>query len=249
MNDPKILLFDIENAPNRGWTWGKWKQNVIDFDKEFYILCFAYRWLGKGKTIVKALPDFHGYRKDKENDYKLVKCMWELFNEADIVVAHNGDRFDIKKMNTRFIINGLSPPKPYKSIDTLSIARRFFAFNSNRLDDLGKHLGVGRKIKHIGFPLWKGCMDGDRDSWKQMKRYNKQDVLLLEKVYLKLRSWYPQHPNYNIFNERDGCPTCGSHTVHKRGWGITRTGKYRRYHCQSCGSWPRGKHQKITDIR
>jgi len=249
MKSPKILLFDIENAPNRGWTWGKWKQNVIDFEKEFYILCFAYKWLGNGGTKVKALPDYHGYKKDKEDDSKLVKAMWDLFNEADIVIAHNGDRFDIKKMNTRFIMHGLPPPKPFKSIDTLKITRRHFAFVSNRLDDLGRYLKVGRKLKHIGFPLWKGCMSGDRDSWKIMKRYNKQDILLLEKVYLKLRAWYPQHPNYNVFTFGEGCPTCGSDHIQKRGWGITATGRYQRYSCMNCGAWPRGKHEKITDIR
>ncbi len=149
---PKILFWDIENSPNRSFTWGKWQQNVIQFDSEWYLLSFSVKWLG-GKQITRALPDYEGYKPGSEDDKALVAELWGYLNESDILVAHNGDRFDTKKVYTKFIEHGLMPPEPSKSVDTLKVARRRFAFNSNKLDDLGRRLGVGRKLKHRFRPL------------------------------------------------------------------------------------------------
>ena len=38
---PKILLIDIETAPNLGYIWGKYEQNVIDYKTEWYLLSFC----------------------------------------------------------------------------------------------------------------------------------------------------------------------------------------------------------------
>jgi len=234
---PKILIFDIETAPNLAYVWGKYEQDVIEFDKEWYMLCYAYKWLGK-KTQVIGLPNFKNYNQDKENDYELVKSLWKLFNEADIIIAHNGNAFDIKKVNARFIYYKLPPPTPYKKVDTLSVARRYFNFNSNKLDDLGNYLKIGRKVSTGGFKLWLGCMNGDKKCWKKMMDYNKQDVDLLEKVYLAMLPYIEGHPNIALLNgEIIACPNCGSTNIHKRGFGITRVTKYQRWQCQDCGSW------------
>ena len=175
--------------------------------------------------------------------------MWGLLDKADVVIAHNGDSFDIKKTNTRFAIHGMKPPSPYKSIDTKKLAKKYFKFDSNKLDDLGMYLSVGKKLSAGGFATWKGCMQGDKKSWKRMVDYNKQDVVLLEKVYLALRPWMTNHPNINILDERLGaCPTCGSDKVQKRGWAITPVNRKQRYHCQNCGRWSMGRSEKNTGI-
>ena len=132
-NKAKILLFDIETAPNLGYVWGKWEQDVIEFDRQWYMLCFCAKWLGDKKVMTHALPDFSLYKKDPENDKELVKKLWELFNEADIIIAHNGDEFDIKKSNARFIYHGFTPNPHYKTIDTKKIAKKYFSFNENNL--------------------------------------------------------------------------------------------------------------------
>lgn len=234
---PRVLLYDLETAPNLGWTWGKWEQNVIDFKASWYLLSFAYKWQGEARVKTCALPDYASFKKDKENDAGLVKELWKLFDEADVIIAHNGDRFDAKKANARFIKHGLAPPSPYKSVDTLKIARNKFAFTSNKLDDLGAYMGVGRKLAHTGFHLWKGCMDGDPASWKKMRQYNARDVELLERVYLKLRAWSPTHPNLTAYSEKPGCPVCQSESVQRRGWNIARTRKTPRFQCRECSHW------------
>jgi len=137
-------------------------------------------------------------------------------------------------------MQGLRPPSPYKTIDTLKAARRFFLFESNRLDSLGQYLGVGRKLPHTGFDLWKRCMTGEKKAWDTMRAYNKHDIVLLENVYEKLKPWMSNHPDLTIYTDQPGCPTCRSTKVHRRGFAVSRKRKYRRYHCGTCGSWFQG---------
>lgn len=221
-----------------------WETNVIDVSSSWYMLSFSAKWLGQKSVKTYALPDYPGYRRDKENDGGLVQDLWKLFDEADIVIAHNGDKFDIKKSNARFIFHGLKPPSTYKTIDTLKIARRHFGFLSNKLNDLGAYLGVGRKLPHTGFHLWKGCMTGDLASWRLMRRYNAQDVRLLERVYFKLRPWFANHPDLNAYTERAACPTCQSTRTQRRGQTVALRARYQKMHCQSCGHWFKGSRVK-----
>lgn len=246
---PQILLFDIETAPNLGYVWGKYEQNVIEYTSEWYMLAWSCKWLG-GKQTTKGLIDYDGYQPQSENDSALVKDLYELIAQADVVVGHNGDKFDIRRSNTRFVEHGLKPPEPYRTVDTCKVARRYFGFNSNKLDDLGRRLGVGRKAPTGGFDLWKGCMAGDKKAWNRMKRYNAQDVRLLEAVYLKLLPWITNHPHVGILSEvENGCRNCGGTHLQRRGVMVTQTGKKPRYSCQDCGTWMTGKHTKVTDVR
>lgn len=237
MTELKILLLDIETAPSLGWVWGKYEQDVIEFDQEWFMLCFTAKWVGSNKTITAALPDFAEYQKNPMDDKELMRKLWDLVDEADIIVAHNGDSFDIKKMNSRFIINGLTPPSPYRTIDTRKISKKYFGFNSNKLDDLGKTLGLGAKLTTGGFKLWKDCMEGKSEAWKKMKAYNKQDVLLLEQIYLKLRPWFKTHPNIGINVDKQACHVCGSVNTQKRGYNYAKTSRYQRICCTDCGAW------------
>lgn len=234
-------MYDLETFANKAFVWGKYEQDVIAYIQEGYMLSWSAKWLD-GKQITKGLCDYKGYKPNSNDDKALVSELHDLISQADIVIAHNGDRFDVKKMNTRFIYHKLQPPEPYRTVDTLKIARNKFAFNSNKLDDLGHFLEVGRKLKHPGFDLWLGCEKGDPKSWDLMKKYNKQDVLLLEKIYLKLLPWITNHPNITVLQETKGCPNCGSDNLQKRGLGFSNKTKIQRYQCFSCGSWTQGKY-------
>lgn len=248
----KILLFDIETMANLGFVWGKYEQNVLEYEKEWYMLCFAAKWLDKKGMIVSALPEFKDYNKDKENDLGVVTELWHLLDEADIVIAHNGDAFDVKKANARFVELGMKPPSPYNTVDTLKVARRYFKFNSNKLDDLGQHLGLGKKVDTGGWELWKGCRDGDPKAWKLMIKYCKQDVRLLEKVYLALRPWMTNHPNMGVILQDDRmCPICASNNIKKRGFARTRVARKQKWQCMSCGGWSQSniKGEKALEIR
>lgn len=246
---PKILLFDIETAPNLSHVWGHYEQNVLSHVKEWYVLAWCAKWLD-GKPVSRSLPDYKGYKPGSTDDKALCRELWHILDEADVVIAHNGNSFDIKKMNARFLVHGFGPPSFFAKIDTKLVAKRYFRHNSNKLDDLGKLLGVGRKVVHTGFQLWLDCMAGDSRAWNLMVKYNRQDVLLLERVYLKLRPWMESHPNMNVLLNRDaGCTKCGSKNIQHRGWRFTPTGRQKRWQCNDCKGYSTGIHVKTTNIR
>jgi hypothetical protein len=243
-------LWDLESAPNLGFTWAKYEQNVLAFKQEWYLLSIAWSWLGEKRTHVVGLPDFpKRYKKNPEDDYELVKLAWDLFNEADIVVAHNGVAFDTKKAQARMIIHGMDPPSPFKEVDTLQLARRHFAFTSNKLGDVCAALGIGSKVQTGGFELWRGCLRGDPKAWAKMKRYNRQDVVILEQLYLKLRPWAKSHPNLaTMAGKPKSCPRCGStEGMMARGTVSSAVTTYQRYQCKSCKGYVSSRHTKRSD--
>ncbi|MDE2101372.1 MAG: ribonuclease H-like domain-containing protein [Patescibacteria group bacterium] len=250
MSDPfKIAYVDIETSPNLGWVWGKWQQDVVKFEEEWHLLSFAVKWSGNPKVECYALPDFPRYKRDPDDDRDLAKLLWKVFDEADVVVGHNGDKFDIRRSNTRMLENGLGPPSPYKTIDTLKLTRKYFAFNSNKLGDLCEKLGIGGKVKHEGFELWRKCMMGNMAAWARMKKYNSMDVVLLEKLHILLRGWHEGHPNVNI--KEAGllrCPKCGSDKLTPRGWRYATSRRARLYYCKGCKGWPKAAYTSNPGI-
>lgn len=234
----KVLLLDIETLADQAWVWGRYEQNIIKVIRHGHLLCFAYKWLGED-TFVLGQDDFKTYKPRSDDDSKLLKELWKLLDEAEIVIAHNGKSFDLKKITSRFIVHGLRPPSPYRIIDTKQEIKKIARFESNKLDDLGEQIHFGRKLEHEGWELWEGCYNGDKESWAKMKAYNKQDVDLLERLYLILRPWIKTHPNMAIYNDITACTKCGSGHLQRRGIAFNNSTKYHRIQCLSCGGWMR----------
>ena len=238
----KILLLDIETAPNTAYVWGLWKQNIsisqiVDSSS---MLCWAAKWLDE---------DEYEFSSIMQGKKKMLKGIHKLLNEADAVVHYNGSRFDIPTLNKEFLEAEMPPPSPYAQIDLLKTARQQFRFPSNKLDYVARALGLEGKVKHEGFELWIKCMNKDKDAWKRMEEYNIQDVYLLESVYHKFLPWIKNHPNKAIHNDSEhSCPSCGSHSIQKRGFNVTPGGKYQRFQCQDCGTWSSSrKTEKIKE--
>jgi hypothetical protein len=246
---PKLLFLDIETAPilMTSWSMRPPYAGAVWVERDTYILMFSYKWAHERTVKTVCLPDFPRYRRSKHDDKDLCAVLHGLLSDADIVAAHNGDAFDIKKINSRLITNGFKPPSPYKTIDTLKAARRAFKFDSNKLDHIGRYLNEGRKIPNTGAALWRGCVEGDPKSWRIMRRYGKQDTELLAKVYERVKPWMPNHPNMNMYSAvRDRppgipCPTCESTNTQRRGVTVKVNTRRHRHHCQGCGSWFSGK--------
>ena len=231
-------------------AWTTYEANAVWVERDTFILSFAAKWAHESRVKTFALPDYPGYPRHKHNDKHLVHDLWKMLDSADIIIAHNGDAFDIKKINSRLAVHGFRPPSPFKTVDTLKVAKRHFAFTSNRLDSLGESLGLGRKVKTGGFELWESCMKGSPSAWAKMKRYNAKDVTLLIKVYDKLLPWIGNHPNITVITDQEyGCRNCGSKSLTKRGFNFGATGKRQQYKCSDCGSWMSGRHIKTVDIR
>lgn len=238
-DEPKILLIDIETIPNTVTSWSLKVDGYLDHDNilvERSIICIAWKWLGSEKIHSASVLSHPSKRKGVPDAGVLTKIHGAL-SQADAIIAHNGDRFDVPWILTRLLLTDLPPLPPIPTIDTKLIAKRRFLFNSNRLDYLGKFLGVGQKIK-TDFGLWLRAMKGSKKAIEEMVRYNREDVALLERVYLKLRPHVPaQKVNRNLWASEPVCPSCGSPDLAPRGIGRNRVSEYRRMNCRSCGAW------------
>lgn len=254
----KICFWDIESSPNLVTSWQINKQ-FISYDniiREREIICLGYKFLGDKKVTSISLREY--------TEEEMLQQMHDLLSKADIVVHHNGDRFDLPMFNARAIKYGLDPLPPKQTVDTLKVARKHFRFNSNKLDYLGQYLGVGGKMP-TRKGLWKEILAGvmyselhnedlsaeTKGLLKEMEQYNAQDVALLEDVYTVLRGYITNHPNAGLHSKHDVvCPNCGSQNVHKKGSRVTRTGKYDRFQCQDCGAWSSvGTSDKTVELR
>lgn len=232
----KRLFFDIETSPNLVFSWNVGHEVRIDYDNiisERAIICICYKFEGSDKV-------YH-LTWDKGNDKKMLQKFAEIINTADEVIGHNSDKFDIKWVRTRCIYHGIPMTHDIKSIDTLKAARGKFRFNSNRLDYLGKYLGLGEKMETGGFSLWKDIvLKNSKKAMNTMVAYCKQDVLLLEKIFQKINPYIPVKTNAAVMFERKPltCPEClGEHTVinkHKISAAGMRTVVMQ---CRDCGKY------------
>lgn len=242
-NSPKVLFVDIETAPIKTAIFKVWNTNVYPENilSDWFMLSWSAKWLGEDDVSGLVLLPSEVYRED---DSKIVEELWKLFDEADIVVAHNGNKFDIPKINSRFLANNLMPPSPYKQIDTMLIARNMFGETYNKLDFLAKKFGYEGKYT-TEMKLWIDCLNGKMGALLQMLSYNNQDVVILEKVYLKLRPYIKGHPNLNIYNDDSNitCPHCNSTKIYpiKGKYFYTNSSRYQLYTCKDCGAHSRGK--------
>lgn len=242
MKKPRIIFWDIETSL---MVVSKFDllpdyispDNIID---DWYIICASWMELGdKRPSGIVITQDKKRFKKNPKDDYIVVKKLREILVEADLIVAHYGDSFDLPKLNARLIYHGLDPLPPIPTLDTRKEAKRIAKFSSNKLDYLGEFFGLGRKL-HTDAQLWRDCLNHDKRAIHKMFVYNKQDTLLLKRVYLKLRKYFRKHPM--MFMDRAPvCPLCGSSHVTWEGYYRSLTMRYRRFKCQDCGSWSRSR--------
>lgn len=240
----KILYFDVETAPISAAVWGLWDNNVSlnMIQSDWYLLSFCAKWAHSDEVIYF---DKRNSWND-EDDSELLQELWSLLDEADIVIGQNSKKFDEKKVNARFILNGMKPPSHYRSIDTMQIAKRHFGFTSNKLeymtDKLCKRYKKLTHGKFAGYELWKQCLVGNPAAWEEMRDYNINDVLSLEELYHILRPYFKGNLNLNVYTESNEFKcVCGNDSFTHNGYHYTNASKFDRFKCDNCGASVRGK--------
>ena len=236
-NFPSVLILDIETAPITAYVWGLWKQNVnpIQIIDDWFIIGWSAKWLFADRMYTGYVTPNEVKKKD---DRRIMKPLWHLMDTADIIVAHNGKKFDESRINTRLFKHGFNPTSPYQVIDTLYYYRRQFSFSSNKLDYLNGQLDIDQKVDTGGFQLWKDCLDGKQEALDKMEEYNINDVRILEENYLRIRPWIKNHPNVGVYMDNDSitCTNCGSTDLMEDGEYVTPVNRYTTYRCKSCGA-------------
>lgn len=247
---PKILNIDIETSPLIGAFW-QLKQRYIPHGhilRDKHLLSVSCKWLGDSEYIDMPLTPKQAREGD---DRDLAHEVWKLFDEADILIAHNGKHFDFKELNTRFLLNGINHrPSPYQMIDTLEQARKHFRFTSNTQDFLTKALKLPQKRENEGMGLWLRCIEGDQSALDEMMEYNHHDTGGLEELYLKLRPWMTQHPNVALLYDDDTptnrCVVCGGKECVDNGEYLTPMNIYKSVRCTKCGTPRRRRKSRLT---
>ncbi len=253
---PRTLIYDIETSAIVAHVWGIWQTNAVRVVEDWDIICFAYKWLGDKKTHFVAQWDFDDFKPNVRNDKQVVQKLWELFNEADIVIAHNGRAFDEKKSQARMMIHKMSPPAPYRQIDTKLEVKKVSAHTSNSLSALAKSLELDPKDDAGGYDTWINSMAGDKKAQKHFKKYNLQDVDTLEQLYEQVRPWMKTHPQMNVMTGRPtACPKCGTPDSMTKcmKYQSTNGNRYQYYRCKNCGGMaksrvPEESHQKMQYV-
>lgn len=251
MRQPKVLVFDIETSPMLAYVWDLHEQNVAlgQLHKDRFVIAWSAKWLGDPADKIMYMDQRDTL--NVEDDRKILKAIWKLLNEADIVITQNGKSFDSRRLNARFIQHGMKPPSPYKHIDTYLIIRNVADFTSKKLEYVADKLCKKyKKLKHEEFPglsLWIQCLAGNRKAWDAMKKYNIHDVLSTEELYEKIKAWAPKHiPTAYIPDDTKAqCESCGRlESLQPRGKHYTKGGYHQRYKCKHCGRWTQGKKVK-----
>lgn len=237
MAEPKILVLDIETKPMIAYAWRCYDENISpeQIIEPGGMISFAAKWVGEsGVAFYSDWTHSHG---------EMVHAIHALLSVADGVVSYNGDRFDLPKLHGEFLLEGLAPPPPLTSIDVMKTVKKM-GFVMNRLAFIGPLLKVGAKVKHEGFQLWADVLKGDEKAQAKMEKYNVQDVVLLEKLYLKIKPYIRNHPHMGD-QSAHSCGACGSTHVQSRGYRRTKSFLIKRLQCQTCGSWSDGARTKV----
>lgn len=228
----KVLYLDIETSAHVADVWGLFNQNIglSQLKEPTAMICVSAKFHGER---TKFWSVFHNTKDE------MLQGIWDMMNEAEVMVHYNGNGFDIPHLNREFLLGGFPPPAPSRQVDLLQVARKTFRFASNKLAYVSRALGLEGKVSHEGHALWTKCLEGDAAAWKRMKRYNIQDVVLLEELYDKLKPWIWNGPNAQLYGEADSCPSCGGSDLRKEGFAHLGAGKYQRWQCRGCNSWSR----------
>lgn len=242
----KILVFDIETSPMITYAWNNMQSYIPESQiiADWFVICWSAKWLFDDEIISCSVTSQEAVKRD---DKRVTQELWKLFNEANIVIAHYGDKFDIKMMNGRFLKYGLNLPSPYQSIDTKKYAGKRMRLPSLSLNYIARYLGLDQKHS-TNFSLWVDCMDGKQEALDEMQLYCDQDIRVLEDVYLHLRPFIQPHPNLGLFIEADSqmCPSCASTNLKREGTYETTVNSYDAYRCKDCGSLTRSRKTNLT---
>lgn len=244
---PRVLFYDLETSYSFGAFFAPLydmsipPQNVL---LPSFLISAQWQWLGETKRhSVSLLDDMKRFKKNRftfkdafVDDYHVCKTIYDQLAQADIVVAHNNDQFDAKKINNGILKHGFKPLHRVQSIDTLKEARKHFKLESNSLDYLAAYLKVPRK-KSTSKDMFLRASMGDIDAIRETTIYGLDDLPPLIGVYYKLRPFMKSHPNMNVYMGDGRCPVCASRSFTEDRDHYTRARSQHGYRCGDCGHY------------
>ena len=247
------VTLDIERLPGQHRTWHRgqtitgpfWDLNEIkgwtgkrihadDVSEWPRTICAAWKWYDQEGVEFAAEWQVGGYDG-------FMRAVWEVFDQADLIIGHNADRFDARHLMGGWAEMGLPAPAPYKVVDTLKIARGSFAYESNTLDALNKRLGIDAKTDKYDSRVAKAAVAGDKEAQDRIRFYNMGDIAASEALFDRLRPYAKGIPHLGMWTDDElACPSCG-HTMTATGKTVhANVQRYEHLYCDNCGAHARG---------
>lgn len=236
---PRILTVDIETAPALARVWGLWDQNIAPSQivEPSRVLCFAAKWFHEKRVLFGS--EFHDGRRE------FLEFAWRLFDEADCVVTYNGVKFDVPHLQREWMLLGFGPPSPWVDVDLLKVFRSRAKFMSNKLGFITESLGLDSKLETGGQELWNRVLAGDEKAWQKFKRYNVNDVVITEQLFIQVKSWV-KGPHFGLLaGDPAACHSCGSPDLVPAGFVYSRVARYPKLVC-GCGAWSKLLRSGVT---
>lgn len=250
-----VLIYDIEVSPAIGAFYGGYNVNPLKIFHEQEMLSFAYKkitidgnhsLLDGDEDEVKCIT-----LADVNFDHsKLIRKVWEIMKDCEVVCGYNNKRFDDRHCAKYLISEGLTQVDPIYSIDVFKEWKKVGVLTKNGLDYVSKYFNDEGKTEVTHSDLWEACwIDENREAYKMMSKYNKQDVVLTYNMLKKLLPYMTNYPaNFSlILNHPFACPKCGAlSTYEDAGHYYTKIGRYYKYKCNRCNSYVHGRYQDST---
>jgi len=229
---PRILTLDVENSPHLAYTYDLWGADIPPdrILEPARLLCWAGKW--HEQKTVQFYSEYH------DGVEAMLDELWSALNDADIVVTYNGLRHDIPIILRTLVDNGYPPVSPWQDVDLYQVVKRRFKFASNRLGYVTEAMGLPTKLETGVAQLWRKVLEDDDKAWTKFRAYNKQDVVVTEKLFDSLRPWIKAAHLGLWSGDMAACPSCGSTDLEPAGLAYTKTAKYARLVCV-CGAYCR----------
>lgn len=237
MTTPTVLVLDIETSKMVAGIW-QLKDQYIRYQqlkKDWHLMAWGAKWLRA--PVKDFLYEDQRKASDITNDKAMLEVLWKHIDKADFIITQNGVKFDWPRLKARFMLNGLPPPSHFEHIDIYKELKGV-GFTSHSLDYLtNKFCKKYKKLSHSKFPgesLWDECEAGNKEAWDEMEKYNRNDVLSSEELFLNTLAWMPK-VQYKITNPVTYCAKCGGKSFTTEGVRVTKEGSYVRKYCRACG--------------
>lgn len=204
----KRLFYDIETSFCEGHFWRPGYNQTISPNqilKYGKIICISWKWQNNEK-IYNLNWGLH-----KQSDKKMLTQFIKELDIADEIVAHNGDKFDIKWIRARAAKHNLIMKPAYRMIDTYKLCKKYFALPSYKLGEVAKYFSLTAKQDPGGLQTWIDIViHRKQEALERMIQYCDGDVITLEQVYQKIRK-YTEHKYQHAVKagfDKFFCPEC-----------------------------------------
>lgn len=168
-------------------------QGVFDLetytlDRNWGVLLVASVLIHRGaapEVHTLTLRDYPGWPDRRGDDGQLAEDFAKKLDECHILIAHNGNRFDVPWMRTLALKHGFQW-REKKLVDPCALAWKRYKLSNNSLQTVANFLGLGQKMP-LAESVWRDAiLNNDDEAWQLLKTRCESDVTILNAIAAKV---------------------------------------------------------------